>query len=184
MTRNLAPTGKSPRATASRSASRPRRRKAMDRIGAALPPLIGKACRNQGFTQQSLITRWREIVGGDIADYALPIKLRRTRGRGCGAMLEVAAEGGYATQIKHIEPILVERINTYFGRRAVDRIAIVQRAMPARRRGLRRRHVSISEECAKMIKSATGDTRDPELREALQRLGEEMVTEKQGGETG
>lgn len=151
----------------------------MDRIGAALPPLIGKACRNQGFTQQSLITRWREIVGSEIADYALPIRLRRTRGRGNGAMLEVAAEGGYATQIKHIEPILIDRINTYFGRRAVDRIAIIQRPMPAPRRRTRRENLSVSDECPRIIKSATNGTRDPELRRALQRLGQEMVSEKQ-----
>jgi len=99
-------------------------------------------------------------------------------------MLEVAAEGGYATQIKHIEPILIERINTYFGRRAVDRIAIIQRAMPAPRDRQRREEISISNESAEMIKAVTVDTRDPELRQALQRLGQEMASEKPDRTTG
>lgn len=155
----------------------------MDRVGAALPSLIGKVCRDQGFTQQTLITRWREIVGAEIADCALPTKLRWSRGRGAGATLEIAAEGGYATQIKHIEPVLIDRINTYFGKLTVGRISIVQRALPRARRHLQAERQPIDEEQARQVDAATNDTRDPELRKALRQLGEEMAAGKTGSQT-
>jgi hypothetical protein len=42
------------------------------------------------------------------------------------------ARGGLATELQHLEPVLIERINGYFGYRAVARLRFVHGPLPER----------------------------------------------------
>ena len=49
------------------------------------------------------------------------------------------ASGGLAMELQHFEPVLVERINAYFGYPAVARVKLIQGPLPAPAGGRRRR---------------------------------------------
>ena len=46
------------------------------------------------------------------------------------ATLHVRVDGGFATELQHLEPVVLDRINTYFGYRAIGRLSMVQGPLP------------------------------------------------------
>lgn len=91
-----------------------------------LPKAAEPALRKRGFSAVEIITNWREIVGPDLADDASPDRLTFPRDARSQGTLQVAAHGAVALEIQHLEPLIIERINTYFGYGAVCRIALTQ----------------------------------------------------------
>ena len=90
-----------------------------------LPKLTRKALGKFGFSYIGLITDWATIVGPDIAKMSAPEKLTFPRNKRDSGVLRLKAEGGAALEIQHLEPQILDRINTYFGYRAVMRLNII-----------------------------------------------------------
>ena len=91
---------------------------------------LADAFKKQGFAATELVTRWKDIVGADIAAHAEPIKLqwpRETDGEPAEpATLVLRVEGPVAIEIQHQSAVILERINRFFGWQAVGRIALRQ----------------------------------------------------------
>ena len=108
-------------------------------VGSFVPWLTKPAFERYGFSAAALITDWDTIVGADIARYTMPERLKwpkrvewsgdevadEDRGRP-GATLILAVTTGRALDIQYQSAQLVERINSYFGYRAVAGLRIVQ----------------------------------------------------------
>jgi hypothetical protein len=108
-------------------------------VGSFVPRLTRPAFERYGFSAAALITDWETIVGADIARYTMPERLKwpkrvewsgeevseEDRGRP-GATLVLAVAAGRALDIQYKAAQLVERINSYFGYRAVADLRIVQ----------------------------------------------------------
>src|ERR1700690_442713 len=111
----------------SRSFARPLR----DVVGKA----IGDTFRRQGFASAELVTRWTEIVGAEIAGHSEPIKIQWTRPADGDVQepgtLVLRVEGPAAIEGQHQANIICERVNGFFGWRAVARLAL--RQAPLRR---------------------------------------------------
>jgi hypothetical protein len=75
-----------------------------------------------GFSDPTLILRWPEIVGADIARIARPIKLSEGP---YGAVLTLRAEPGAAVFLQHETRALCGKINAFLGRNAVARLRFV-----------------------------------------------------------
>jgi hypothetical protein len=79
------------------------------------------------------VTHWDEIVGPDLAPRSLPMKLQWARGSETEpATLVVRVEGAYAIEMQYAAPVVIERINVYFGWRCVGRITLRQGPVPPR----------------------------------------------------
>ena len=102
-----------------------RRRSGPLPLAALLPRLTRKALGKFGFSYIGLITDWATIVGPDIARLSAPEKLSFPRNKRDSGVLRLKAEGGAALEIQHLEPQILDRINTYFGYRAVMRLHII-----------------------------------------------------------
>jgi hypothetical protein len=74
-----------------------------------------------GFTDPSLVLRWKEIAGPEIARIARPLKFNQA-----GGVLTLLAEPGAALFLGHDARALAGRINAYLGRTAVTRVKFVQ----------------------------------------------------------
>jgi hypothetical protein len=82
---------------------------------------------------------------------------------------------GWALEVQHREPQLVERINAFFGYRAIAKLALVQAppapsgppAPPAPRPLAADEHQALDRRLE--------DIEDPALREALRRLGAAVI---------
>lgn len=126
--------------------------------------------RRQGFAEADVVLRWPEIVGERLARRSAPERLETPRGA-AAAVLHVRVAPGAGPELQHLAPLVIERVNTFFGWRAVDRLRLVQAPLPAgrSRRAADAPPPSPEEEAA--VDSAVAQAGDARLRLALKRLG-------------
>ncbi len=139
-------------------------------LAAVLSKVTRPLFRARGFDTAGLLTDWPDIVGRPLADHTLPERLGRN-----GALAVRVDDGGWALELRHLEPVVLERIAGYFGYRAVTRLALVQRPLPARPAPRRRspRALDAAEEAT--LDARLSDAGDPDLRAALERLGRAVI---------
>ena len=149
------------------------------RLGRHVTAIAGKALGRAGLAFGALITDWPAIVGERLASQTAPARLQFPKGRREDAVLHVAATSGPAALlVQHEEPQLLQRINGFFGYRAVSRIKLVPAgpsSKPAARAVVPRR-LSPTEE--KSVIERTQAVPDPEVRAALERLGRAVAGSK------
>ncbi len=140
--------------------------------------LVSQAFGQRGFVHAEILTRWPTIVGADLGGRSQPERLRPGAGDR-GGVLEVRAPGGLALEFQHRAPEIIERVNAYFGYRAVARIAIVQApiaAAPSRKRRSPPPPPDPTDEAA--LATRLAGVADPRLKEALRALGRHVETRK------
>jgi hypothetical protein len=79
-----------------------------------------------GFNDPTLVLRWIEIVGPDIARFAEPLKLSEGPS---GGTLTLRAEPAAAVFMQHQTRALCDRINAFLGRPAVAKLRFVNGAV-------------------------------------------------------
>lgn len=141
-----------------------RARAAGELIGAA----GSLAFRRFGFIQASVVSRWAEIVGERYAKVSSPESIRFPAGKKSGGTLNVVVQGAHAPLMQHLAPLIVERVNRFFGYSAVAKLAFRQGAPvhraeePPKRPRLR----AIPKELGEGLREIA----DPELRACLEAL--------------
>ena len=84
--------------------------------------------------------------------------------------LLVRAEGPYAIEVQHLAPVIIERVNRYFGWRCVGRISIRQGPVTAKKRPPM--HIPEAEpEAVAELEREIGPFEDKALQGSLARLG-------------
>ena len=141
-------------------------------LAALLPKLTKPLYRARGFAEAGVLNDWPDIVGRPLADYTAPERL------GPDGALEVRVGGGWAVELKHLEPLVLDRIASYFGYRAVTRLALVQGPLPPPAKPSRKyRPKILTKADEEALKEDLAATEDPNLRAALERLGREVLGE-------
>ncbi|MDX2159525.1 MAG: DciA family protein [Hyphomicrobiaceae bacterium] len=164
-----------------RSVVAARRPIAAKTVGSFVPRLTRPAFERYGFSAATLITDWATIVGADIARWTSPERLkwpRRVelgdetadvdRGRP-GATLFVAVDPARALDIQYKGRQIVERINAYFGYRAVFDLKIVQAPDLSQRRAVPAAEPAVPARAAQSLAEVSAVT-DEGLRAALERM--------------
>ncbi len=143
-----------------------------------VPALARKAYRARGFAQETVISRWPEIVGRELAAIALPRRLRFRRGARNDGTLEIRVESAHATALQHQEPVILARVNAFFGYRAVTRISLVQAPLAARapRPGAAGAQKAPDSHSKKRAETLAKPVEDATLRAILTRWGAEILT--------
>ena len=146
-----------------------------------LSALTARAARvafaRKGFGAAEILTRWAAIVGPTIAAHAVPERLVFPPAQRTDGLLHVTvAPGGFATELQHLEPLVLERINGFFGYRAVTRLRLHQRALPpAPRKRDRPAAAPLSQAQRDRLDKALSGTRNAGLKAALDALGREIL---------
>src|SRR5215475_13317525 len=99
-------------------------------LAVTLPKVTRRTLGRHGLAEGGLVTDWAAIVGQTIAERSLPLRLSFTGGERREGTLHVRVSGALALELQHLEPQVVERINGYFGYRAVARLRIHQGPVP------------------------------------------------------
>ena len=145
----------------------------MKALAADLPKVTRMAIGRRGFADGSLIQDWPKIVGPDLARASEPFRLsfpnRRERRNGT---LTLRTEAAFALALQHLEPQLLERINGYFGYRAVERLKIYQGPLRSRRDISPGPAREADEDLNKRVEKRVKTIPDPDLRSALSKLAE------------
>jgi len=95
-------------------------------IGMEAGPAGAAAFVRAGFSDPSLVLRWSEIAGPEVARLAQPLKFSDGPS---GGTLTLRAAPGAALFLAHEKRALCERINAYLGRPAVTQIKFSQGAL-------------------------------------------------------
>lgn len=145
------------------------------RLRLALNKVMKGPFAKRGFSQTEILSRWPTIVGPMLAQHSCPERLTFEREKAAGANLLVRVEGAFGLELQHLAPQVIDRINTYFGYRAVARLSIVQGPIPRQSPRPRAAARGLSPAEEKSVVDAVAATRDPELAQALAALGRAVV---------
>jgi hypothetical protein len=132
----------------------------------------GQSFRRFGFVQSSVVSRWAEIVGERYAKVSSPESIRFPAGKKVGGVLTLLVDGAHAPLIQHLTPMIVERVNRFFGHAAINRIVFKQGkppAPPARPERPQLRPVP------KELGEGLREIADPELRACLESLASQIA---------
>jgi hypothetical protein len=150
------------------------RRGRMRALAAEVPKIAGAVLGKRGFAEAQLVAQWPAIIGEDLAKSAAPEKLSFARGERREGTLHLRVAPGLALEIQHREPMLLERVNAFFGYRAVARLALKQGPLPQSEPPPRRPRPLKAEE-RQQLDAHLGSVEDPALRAALARLGAAVI---------
>ena len=107
-------------------------------VGSFLPNVTRKAFQKFGFPAAALLTDWEAIVGKQMATFTRPERLKwpklspdavaedGSEPANPGATLVLRVDGPLAIELQHQSDQFIERINGYFGYRAIASLRILQ----------------------------------------------------------
>ena len=149
-------------------------------IGAYASRTLDPAARARGFASTAILSEWAAIVGEELAKFTMPDRLAWPRRReereeapppsawrDEGAVLVLRVEGPRAIEVQHHSGQIIERVNAYFGYRAVVEMRILQ-APVTRKPAPQRSPAPVLDPGAL---SPSAEIEDEGLRAALLRLG-------------
>lgn len=104
-------------------------------VGSYIPKLAAKAFEKYGFHSAEIMTSWTSVAGEELAAVTAPDRLKWPRAAGAaaaegipasGATLILRVEAAHALEIQYRSGEIIDRINRYFGYRAVTNLKFVQ----------------------------------------------------------
>lgn len=140
-----------------------------------LMPEVGRtAFRRFGFVQSSVVSRWPEIVGARHARVCSPESIRFPPGEKSDGILQLVVIPAHAPMIQHVIPEIVERVNRFFGYKAVAKVKLRQGEVKAPPVTQPRAAPPSLKPVPFELGESLRDIGDPELRAVLESLARSM----------
>lgn len=161
-------------ANASRTSGRPRA------LGKTVEKLIRPIFGKRGFSEAAVVTDWAAVIGAELARHTRPERIAfAPHSRSEGTLHLRVANSSLALELQHLEPQLIERINRYFGYRAVARVAMTQGPVETAEEKPARDEKPLDPGTRRALESTVSVVTEPRLREALERLGQRVLSEQE-----
>ena len=141
-------------------------------LSAFADKMLNDVFAKQGFASTELVARWPDIVGPEISAHSEPEKIKWPRRDDLNpepATLVLRVEGPAALEVQHLSSVILERVNQFFGWKAVGRVTLRQAPLSGQQR--RKRPPPPNPETVKVLAAQMPDISDDDLRQALARLG-------------
>jgi hypothetical protein len=152
-------------------------------------PTLGKTLAARGFAAADVVLAWKQIMGERLAAISEPIALEWPRGAkpsesgaepSKAATLVIRVEGAFGLEIRHLAPVILERVNAYFGWRCADKLVIRQGRVA--RKAARPPPSSPDAQAREKGRKKAEGVADEGLRRALAELGAEVFARTGAGE--
>ena len=165
--------------------ARPAQRIAARSVGTFVPKLTRTAFEKFGFSTAALLTDWAQIVGPQLAQTTAPDRIRWPKtveqdmaggrtGQRSGATLHLSVDPARALDVQYKTGLIIDRINSYFGYRAVADLRIVQARVAMTPPPPVRTRAPVAVAPDPILKSITDDG----LRAALERMQQGMMARR------
>ena len=166
-------------------------RHASETVRKSVDQVVGK----KGFAESEVLLRWPEIAGEALAATCRPVKVHYGANRNLGATLIVHADSGRAPEVTHLAPKIVERVNQFYGYRAISRMKVTQSTGYGTARtanpGFAEAQTPFAgpppDDVPKLRPEATklaSGIQNPELRAALELMGSHVLARSKPPKTG
>ncbi len=149
-----------------------------ERLSSSMAPLVKKILGPRGLAEIEILENWEKIIGPELARFSCPQKIDFSKDSRCeGTLHLMAASGAYALEIQHKTELILERINTFFGYRAVSALKIIQndtfmqQTADSVKNDDKTDKKLVTGEEQNYIGKITEQIADPKLKERLQSLG-------------
>ncbi len=152
-------------------------------VSEAVKSASNRAFRRYGFSQREIVSRWPDIVGSALADCSLPERLTFPRNEKQGGSLYIRVQGSMAPELIHFEPMIIERINSYYGYQAVERLIYRHGPVPLRAQKKKRPEPHLTDSQKQQLGQQLKGVANPELHKALFCLGSELLSIKKPEKT-
>jgi len=153
-------------------------------IGKAIRPLAKQLLGKNGVMQLELAENWEEIIGADLAKYALVQKISFNKDeRTNGTLVLLVLGGAFALEIENKKAVILQKINTFFGYEALTKIKIKQTAdsdnfLLNKNVYDKPKKSLVSEEQKTYITELTEGVNNESLRLRLERIGYAILNNK------
>lgn len=139
--------------------------------------------KRRGFTENKILTDWNQIVGENLGQCSAPRKLFFSRDKKSDGTLYIEVyDSGMAMEMTYMEPIIIEKIASYFGYKAIAKLKIIQRpggGMPSKER----KDLSVKDGAVipdakqQQFDDLLDGIEDEEMKAALMSLGTSVLSE-------
>ncbi len=163
-------------------------------LGALFPKLTKKIFEKYGFSMVQLVTNWPAIVGSELAQSTRPEKLKwphRSKDyiddtttdqsqfkNEEGATLLLRVEGPRSLEIQFASSQIIERINTFYGYKAITKIRILQAPLPKPHNQISRQNSKPRQADPENLTKNLSKIEDEALRKALYRMAQGVKATK------
>ena len=148
----------------------------------AIGTFLGKSTRaalvKRGFAQADILSKWANIVGPTLSRASSPERLSYSRDKNRDATLKVRVTPGFAPEFQQFEPLIIERINSFFGYRAVGRLQLIQAPVKLPAEHTKQPLPPPTSTQKQWIEETVNEIQDPELKQNLMDLGAALVGRK------
>ncbi len=153
------------------------RRGSLRALAAEVPGVAAIALGKRGFGEAQLVTQWDAVMGAELAAKLVPDRLTFPRSERSLGTLRLRVASAFAIEAQHLEPVIIERINGFFGYRAVARIVLVHGLPPPAAAGTPLPRPLTATEQGSLDRRVAA-VPEGELREALRGLGAAVIGSK------
>lgn len=162
-----------------------RKTRDLQALSRTILPFAKSILGKKGFVEIDLIANWESVVGEELAGYSLPKRIDFKRGEKTNGILYVMVPGGaFALELQHRENVILSKVNTYFGYRAVSQLKIIQNSElkldDDEDKFKDKQKTLVTKEEENYIKILSEEVENPALQEMLKKLGRSVISNNKG----
>ncbi len=144
------------------------------RLGFYTHTLIKPVFKARGLMEGKIITHWAQIVGDKFAQFSLPEKITFPKGKKMEGTLHLSVTSSGALFTHYVQDLVLERINTFFGYKAVSKLRMVHGFLPPEKPPLQKSLPPLSADEKGWLDQQVEGVEDVELRDSLKKIGEQL----------
>ena len=148
------------------------RRHQIRTIASSVERLTRPVFQRRGFAGTEIVEHWGHIVGPRLAEVCIPERITYpAQSRRSGILHLRIGSSSLALEIQHLEPQIVERINSHFGYSAIERLRIQHAPVVSPRAAPTAPTPSLNGNDQALLEASLDSLEEDELKEALRALG-------------
>lgn len=146
----------------------------MKKLSDAINQTTKGIIKTRGFGDTRILTEWKNIVGADLANNSMPVRIKYPSHENGEVVLIVKVNSGWTTEFSYMEPLIIEKIATFFGAKLISRLQIMNSPISVNTQTSHKPKQKLENEFKENENSPTFFTQgivDSDLRSALESLG-------------
>ena len=159
---------------------------------AFVPKTIGETLQNftkqfsnkYGKTEYLIFSKWPQIVGSFFADHSEPEKINRIPDeenemgeKTYRNFLNVKVSPAAAVEFQHFKDKIVEKINSYFGYKAITDIRLQQNFIPKKKTNIKKKN-KLNNISSNIFNKEINNLKNKNLEKSLEKLGQSIIDEE------